>query len=83
MWSPTSDEQARPRALHHHNHRTTTAKEHPMYQDPLFVNAELAYRRELFTTSTGRAAGRRHGHRLAERLHLRLPHRHTTQVRAA
>ena len=54
-----------------------------MYQDPLFVNAELAYRRELFTTSTGRAAGRRHGHRLAERLHLRLPHRHTTQVRAA
>ena len=55
-----------------------------MYGDPLFINAELAYRRELFTTSTGRSRGRHHhGHRLAERLHVRLPHRHTTQVRPA
>ena len=54
-----------------------------MYGDPLFINAEIAYRRELFTTSTGRHAGPRHGHRLADLLHVRLPHRHTTQVRPA
>jgi len=55
-----------------------------VYADPMFINAELAYRRELFATSTGRtASSRRHGHRLADRLHVRLPHRHTTQVRPA
>lgn len=55
-----------------------------MYQDPLFVNAEIAYRRELFATRTGGSgAARHHGHRLAERLHVRLPHRHTAQVRPA
>lgn len=55
-----------------------------MYADPLFINAELAYRRELFATSTGRTgSSRRHGHRLADRLHVRLSHRHTTQVRPA
>ena len=42
-----------------------------MYGDPLFINAEIAYRRELFTTSTGRHAGPRHGHRLADRLHVK------------
>ena len=82
MWPPTSDEQAR------HEPTTTTStattEEHTMYADPIFINAELAYRRELFATSTGRSgASRRHAHRLAERLHVRLPHRHTTQVRPA
>jgi hypothetical protein len=55
-----------------------------MYPDPLFVTAELAYRKELFAPAAGRvAASRRHGHGWAERLHVRLPHRHTAQVRTA
>jgi hypothetical protein len=55
-----------------------------MYGDPLFVNAELDYRRQLFAAGTGHlGSSRRHHHRWAERLHLRLPHRHTTQVRPA
>ena len=53
------------------------------YTNPA-LDAELAYRRELFATSTGRTgSSRRHGHRLADRLHVRLSHRHTTQVRPA
>ncbi|MDF2145738.1 hypothetical protein [Knoellia sp. p5-6-4] len=55
-----------------------------MYGDPLFVNAELDYRRQLFAAGSGRvASSRRHGHRWAERLHVRLHHRHATQVRPA
>jgi hypothetical protein len=55
-----------------------------MYTDPLFVAAEVAYRKELFTPGSRRvAASRRHGHGWAERLHVRLPHRHTSQVRPA
>jgi hypothetical protein len=55
-----------------------------MYGDPLFVNAELDYRRQLFAAGSGRVgASRRHGHRWADRLHVRLHHRHATQVRPA
>lgn len=55
-----------------------------MYGDPLFVNAELDYRRQLFAAGSGRVgASRRHGHRWADRLHVRLHHRHGTQVRPA
>ena len=54
-----------------------------MYPDPMFVAAELAYRKELFAPGGRVGASRRHGHGWAERLHVRLPHRHTTQVRPA
>ena len=55
-----------------------------MYTDPLFVAAEIAYRKELFAPGPSPvAASRRHGHGWAGRLHVRLPHRHTAQVRPA
>ena len=55
-----------------------------MYTDPLFVAAEIAYRKELFAPGPSRAAAsRHHGHGWAGRLHVRLPHRHATQVRPA
>ena len=51
-----------------------------MYTDPLFVAAEIAYRKELFAPGPSLvAASRRHGHGWTGRLHVRLPHRHTVR----